>query len=103
MKFLEKKLDPQANRLSPKMGSIVECIIQPAKRTISPVLTGLSITSDGFALAYAGEPINHSVFLGTASDLEANWKRLLDSAGLTEEEREEAQRRYSARVMDCRR
>lgn len=99
---LERKLSPARLHLSPKLGAMVEAIIQPERRTISPALAGLAITSDGFVIAFAGPPLSHDVFLGAASNWETNWASLLDSAGLTAEEREEAERRYRQVVKDWR-
>ncbi len=101
--ILERKLSPaRFTGMSPKMAAMVEAIVKPARPTVEPVLGGLSITSDGFVLAQAGPPVCHSIFLGAASDWERNWANLLDAAGLTAEEREEAERRYQRNVRDWR-
>lgn len=103
MTALQSKLNvARFQGMSRKMAAMVEAILQPEHRVVNPALGGLSITSDGFVLAFAGPPVDHSVFLGSASDLEVNWKGLLDAAGLDANERLEAERLFAARVRDWR-
>jgi hypothetical protein len=46
----------------------------------------LAITSDGCVLARHDGDIGYNDFIGARSDLERNWNRLLDVAGLTTDE-----------------
>lgn len=55
------------------------------------------ITSDGYVLAGDG-----NLFIGSVGDFERNIQDLLTAAGLADDERQEFQIRYTARVTDFR-
>ena len=80
--------------MSPKMASIVGYILE--EKFTNPELLELCITSDG----YLNDPVGG--FMGDASDLERNWKNLLDVAGLNPKQRIEAQLMYKTRIRDWR-
>lgn len=95
MTTLNTKLNPSRfPGMSTKMAAFVGYILN--QEFTKPQLLDLSITSDG----YLTDPIGG--FLGDASDLERNWRNLLDCAGLTSKEKSEAHRLYYVRIKDWR-
>jgi len=62
------------------------------------LIAELVVTSDGHVLARHDGDCGCNHYVGTAADLERNWLALLDAAGLTDEERAEAERLYRQAV-----
>ena len=79
--------------MSGRMAAIVACIL--GQHWTSPAIAELVVTSDGHLLARAEGDCGHNNYIGTVVDLEDNWNRLLDVAGLTPVERQEAELRIS--------
>ena len=94
---LTAKLRPDRfSGMSGKMAAIVGCIL--GEDFTEPSLVELLTTSDGFFLGREGGDIGFNAFLGSVSDLRRNWQTLLEVAGLTDGERQEAERLYAAKV-----
>jgi hypothetical protein len=90
---LAEKLHPaRFTAMSGKMAAIVAHIL--GCTWTSPVIAELAVTSDGHVLARHEGDGGHNDYLGTAADLESNWRRLLDAAGLTPVERQQAEAAY---------
>jgi hypothetical protein len=88
------KLHPDRfTAMSGKMAAIIAYVLGEA--WTEPEITALSVTSDGFITT-------DSEFLGDASDLDRNILNVLLAAGLTDDERQEFERRYRERVDDWR-
>jgi hypothetical protein len=58
----------------------------------------LVVTSDGFVLIEHVGEVGANNFMGGESDLLRNWSNLLDAAGVTPEERIEAEAAYQSHV-----
>ena len=83
---LKDRLHPKRfTEMSPKMASIVAYIL--GENWVTPQVSGIMVTSDGFALASVQGDLGYNHFLGAASDLENNLERLEQAAGLNEEQR----------------
>ncbi len=94
---LARKLNPaRFPGMSPRMAAIVGCILD--REFTEPTIAELAVTSDGCVLARHAGDIGFNDFLGARSDLECNWRRLLDVAGLNDEERRLAERKYGNHV-----
>ena len=94
---LVQKLHPvRFPGMSAKMAAIVGCILD--RQLTQPGIAELVITSDGCVLARHDADIGYNDFIGSRSDLERNWKRLLDVAGLTNDERQLAKRKYRQHI-----
>ncbi len=78
--------------MSGKMAAIVGRIL--GQHWTSPAIAELVVTSDGHLLARNEGDCGFNNYIGIATDLEANWKRLLVAAGLTDAERQEAEAAY---------
>lgn len=63
-----------------------------------PVLKSLIVTSDGFLLACRKGDMGYNDFIGTLSDLERNWTNLLVAAGLSDDEKDQANAAFWQRV-----
>ena len=99
---LLKKLNPaRFDGISSKMSAIVGCVLGKAFTT--PCIAEFHISSDGFILARHDDDIGFNDFIGSMDDFTANWTRLLDVAGLTEDERIEVAKRLIAVTTDDRR
>lgn len=81
---LDAKLDPaRFPGMSPRMGAIVGLIL--GREYTQPVLLDLSITVDGFVVAWTHDGQTdggHAIQLGEVADLRANLCRLGMAAGL---------------------
>ena len=98
---LSEKLHPRRfPRMSSKMAAIVGCILD--EEWTAPTIAELHITSDAHVLARNDGDCGCNQYIGLAADLERNWQSLLDVAGLTEEERADAERFYRQAVADHR-
>lgn len=97
---LKVKLNPRRfSAMSPKMAAIVGYII--GESWVSPAITGLMVTSDGFLLASRTGDIGYNAFIGAESDLKRNWQDLLTVAGLNNQEGNAAEALYAAKVKHC--
>ena len=95
---LAEKLHPaRFTGMSGKMAAIVACIL--GQHWTSPAIAELVVTSDGHLLARNAGDCGHNDYIGTVADLEDNWQRLLDAAGLTIAERQEAEAAYQRAVL----
>lgn len=104
---LEQKLDPRRfTAMSGKMAAIVGYILNTDRFRTEPAISGLTIDSSGGLLAAHwtpdGRPGLDDDFMGSADDLDDNWNRLLDVAGLTSEELALAQHLRRERIRDWR-
>jgi hypothetical protein len=98
---LVKKLNPRRfTEMSPKMGAIVGYIL--SEKFTDPELTEMAITADGVVMGQRENDIGMNDILGSAVDLERNWKALLDVAELTAEERKLANSLYKSGITDWR-
>ena len=98
----KQKLQPERfRRMSPKMAAIVGYISDEAAFT-EPAINDLIVTSDGFVLAEHVGEIGANTIIGLEADLVRNWRNLLDCAGLTPEERQEAEAAYQDHVHSFR-
>ena len=102
--LLAQKLNPQYLGYSPMMAALIGAIIghdYGARDLRGGMLTGLTITSDGFIIA---STTSHEIgaFFGTADDLTRNLKQLLSEANLTVEERKQFAALYRENVTDWR-
>lgn len=94
---LARKLHPvRFPGMSTKMAAIVGCILN--RQYTQPSISELVITSDGCVLARHDGDIGYNDFIGARSDLERNWNRLLDTAALSKDERQLAQRKYRQHI-----
>ena len=94
---LAQKLHPvRFPAMSSKMAAIVGCILE--RQYTQPSIAELVITSDGCVLARHDDDIGYNDLVVARSDLERNWKRLLDVAGLTKDERQLAKRKYRQHI-----
>ena len=94
---LVQKLHPvRFPGMSAKMAAIVGCILDC--QYTQPSIAELVITSDNCVLARHEGDIGCNDFIGARTDLERNWKRLLDVAGLTGDERQLAKRKYRQHI-----
>jgi hypothetical protein len=101
MNMITDKLHPRRfPRMSDRMAAVTGYIL--GRRWTRPRIAELVITSDGWVLARDEGQVTCNVIVGTAADLERNWRNLLHAAGLTGEERQEADRRYREAVRDYR-
>lgn len=91
------KLHPRRfKEASPKMVAIVGYIL--GERFTDPSIEDMIVTVDGFVLAQHEGDIGFNDFMGAESDLVRNWNNYLDAAGLTPEERGEAERLFKEKV-----
>ena len=81
--------------MSGRMAAVVGYIL--GRRWSTPRIAELVVTSDGWVLARNAGHVGFNTIIGTAADLERNWNNLLRAAGLTGEERQEADERYRQR------
>ena len=79
--------------MSPKMAAIVAFIIglEPVTK---PSINGLYVTSDRFVLAQLTGDIGYNEFIGAESDLDQNFRNLMNAAKLTKNQRAQATLAY---------
>lgn len=100
MTMVEKLRPSRFTQMSPKMAAIVGCIL--GEKYTDPSLAELCITADGFVMGRHSDDCGFNEWIGEASDLERNWRNLLEAAGLTPEETQDAMMHYRVRVQDWR-
>lgn len=94
---LVEKLNPKRfTTMSPRMGSIVAYIL--GQDWVTPQVSGLMVTSDGFVLASVKGDIGYNHFIGAESDLKDNWGRLLHIAALGHDEHALASNLFTEKV-----
>lgn len=94
---MNQKLHPRRFKgMSPKMASIVGFVL--GERFTDPAIEDMIVTVDGCVLAQHEGDVGFNDFVGAKSDLVRNWNNLLDAAGLTPEERIEAEKLFKAKV-----
>lgn len=96
MTLVDKLHPTRFPNMSGKMAAIVACVL--GERWTSPAITELVITSDGHLLAAHEGDYGCNDYLGWASELENNWQRLLEAAGLTPAERRKADAAFEKAV-----
>jgi len=97
LETLTKKLHPaRFPDMSGKMAAIVGCILH--RQYTNPRIAELVITADGCVLGRHQGDIGYNDFIGSRSDLESNWKRLLDGAELSDGARKLAEREYRRHI-----
>ena len=92
MTLIQKLHPARFTGMSGKMAAIVAYILN--QNWTSPAIAELVVTSDGHLLARNEGDCGFNNYIGIATDLEANWKRLLTAAGLTDAERQDAEAAY---------
>jgi hypothetical protein len=92
MTLIQKLHPARFTNMTGKMAAIVACILD--QEWTAPAIAELTVTSDGHLLARNLWDCGFNNYLGTFADLEANWERLLDAAGLTAAEQREAEAAY---------
>jgi hypothetical protein len=89
----KEKLNPaRFEGMTSKMAAIVGYICD--ETCTDPAINELVVTSDGFVLAEHVGEVGANDFFGEESDLLRNWNALLDAAGLSPEERTQAEAAY---------
>jgi len=97
----KEKLHPERFQgMSPKMAAIVGYICD--ENYTDPAINELVVTSDGFVLVEHVGEIGANTMMGEESELLRNWRNLLDAAGLTPQERTEADAAYDSHVHSFR-
>ena len=86
--------------MSSKMAAIVGYISDDTYT--NPAINELVVTTDGFVLLEHVGDVGTNDMIGCESDLLRNWNDLLDAAGLTSEERTEAEAAYQSHVHSFR-
>lgn len=95
---LSKKLNPNRfTAMSPKMAAIVAYII--GERYTCPHIESMIKTSDGMVIARQSGDIGYNIFIGHISEVDSNWKNLINAADLTSEEEKEAMRLYERMIQ----
>ena len=92
MTLIQKLHPARFTGMSGKMTAIVAHILN--QNWTSPQIAELTVTSDGHLLVRNSGDCGFNNYIGTAADLEANWRRLLSAAGLTDAEYKEAEAAY---------
>lgn len=82
--------------MSGKMAAIVGYVLGVEFTT--PAIAEMYLTADGFVLARLWGDIGANGLIGSRSDLERNWRSLLDCAGLSPEERARAEYQYACKI-----
>jgi hypothetical protein len=98
-----ERINPRNFNFSPKLAAIVGAIIghdYGVRDRRGGYLTSLSITSDGFVIAFSTASSGGGAFLCDAGELEGNLE--LFKAELSPEDLAEFERLYAARVKDWR-
>ena len=91
---VKKKLNPSRfPNMSDVFASIVGYVL--GEHFTNVKYAAMIISSDNFLLGQKSEDIGFNDFIGSESDLNKNWKNLLNVAGLTEEELAYANQRFA--------
>jgi hypothetical protein len=96
---VREKLDPKRYpNMSAQMAALLGCILLK-DFGVTPVISELIVTSDGFLMARDEGDIGFNRFLGAASELRQNWERLVSVAGLAADEHAAAEKMYRDAVQ----
>jgi hypothetical protein len=97
MTLIQKLHPTRFTGMSGKMTAIVAHIL--GQNWTLPCIAELVITSDGHLLARHDGDCGFNNYIGLVAEFEANWKRLLIAAELTDVERQDAEAAYE-RALD---
>lgn len=96
---LKTKLHPRRFKgISGKMSAIVGYILGEAYT--DPSITEMAVTSDGFVLAQTSNDVGMNDMVGSELDLQNNWKRLCETAGLDNKEMIEANHLFKSKITN---
>ncbi len=96
-KSLHQKLSPaRFPNMSRLMAAIVAHVIDA--RYVSPAITEIVVTSDGFVLIGVEGDVGANQFVGCYQDLFRNWLGLLRVAGLTLQERSTVECAFAGKI-----
>ena len=106
-KSFEERVNPRNLGFSPKMVALVGAILghdYGVRDRKGGLLSGLSITSDGYVMASSTASDGGGAFIGSAEDLERNLEQyiMVLHDDVSDEDAEEFERRYKANVTDWR-
>ena len=106
-KSFEDRVNPRNLGFSPKLTAIVGAILghdYGVRDRKGGLLSGLSITSDGYVMASSTASDGGGAFIGSAEDLERNLEQyiMVLHDDVSDEDAEEFERRYKANVTDWR-
>ena len=94
---LVAKLDPRRfTGMSPKMMAIVGYIVD--EKYNWPNIEEMIITEDDMVLARESCDFGYNAFIGAKSDLDRNWRNLIEVADLTQEEEKIAMLLYKRKI-----
>lgn len=99
---LQQLLHPRRFRGMQAQTAAVVAYLLDLHGVTNPELVGLWITSDGFVLGSRSGDLGANAFLGDAAGLDENWKRLLETAGLSAKQKSEANALFKRKVHDSR-
>lgn len=98
---LKKKLHPQRFKgISGKMAAIVGYILDEIYT--DPHIQEMAVTSDGIVMASQSGDIGMNDMIGSELDLQNNWKRLCETAGLDNNEMNEANSLFKEKILNYR-
>jgi hypothetical protein len=98
---LKEKLHPQRfSGMSGKMAAIVGFIV--GETYTDPHITEMAVTSDGMVLAQQSGDVGMNDMVGSETDLQNNWKRLCEAAGLDAKEMKEANALFKSKIVNYR-
>ena len=101
MTAIAEKLHPaRFPGMSGRMAAVVGHIL--GVDWTKPSIAELVVTGDGYVLARNEGDCGCNAFIGSAADLQRNWRNLLGAAELTGTERREADHRYRRAVRSHR-
>jgi len=86
---LAEKLHPSRfTEISPKMAAIVGYVL--GEKWTNPSIVSMTTTSDEFVMAMIEGDIGYNEFIGSLRETGDNFDCLIEAAGLTREEQDEA-------------
>lgn len=94
---LAAKLDPRRYPgMSPKMAAIVGYIV--GEKFTWPNIEEMIVTADGMVFARESCDFGYNAFIGAKSDLDRNWRKLVEVADLTQDEEKLAMLLYKRKL-----
>jgi hypothetical protein len=98
---LKQKLNPRRfPGMSGKMVAIVGFVLDEVYT--DPHITEMAVTSDGMVLAQRSDDVGMNDIIGNELDLQNNWKRLIEVAGLNNAEINEANQLWRSKIVNYR-
>jgi hypothetical protein len=91
-----------AVRVSGMFAAILDYALDNPEKRVSPEVTALSITSDGFLMGWNTSRPDKEGFMGAASDLDQNIQGVCACVRLTPEETSEVTKAIYAKISDWR-